>query len=52
MKKYFIYKKNLELYQSKKNLELHQNKFKKHNIQQFYFGTLVLALHCYCGNNA
>ena len=25
-------------------------KIKKHN--QLYFGTLVLALYCYCGDNA
>ena len=28
----------------------HNEKFKKHN--QLYFGTLVLASYCYCGDNA
>ena len=28
----------------------HNEKFKKHN--QLYFGTLVLASYCYCGDKA
>ena len=47
----FIYKEkstavaNLKVIQKKLN-----QKIKKHN--QLYFGTLVLALYCYCGIDA
>ena len=26
-------------------------KFSNYNLQQLYFGTLILALHCDCGDN-